>query len=103
MSDRRPKQLSNTGGERQRKRAQKVTRMVARRMFAPPAFAPIAPRTARKASDATETIGTSALPGDTITISNGMAAPNENIAAEASAAWTGRAAVISEMPSSSRA
>jgi hypothetical protein len=39
--------------------------------LAPPAFAPIAPRTARKASDAPETIGTIALPGDTTTISNG--------------------------------
>lgn len=82
---------------------QNVTRMVARRMFAPPAFAPITPRTARKASDAPETIGTSALLGDTTTISNGMAAPTENIAAEASAAWTGRATLISDIPSSSRA
>ena len=70
--------------------------MVARRMLAPPARAPIAPRTARKASDAADTTGTNALPGDTTTISNGIAAPTENIAADVSAAWIGRAAVISE-------
>ena len=56
--------------------------MVARRMLAPPARAPIAPKTARKASDAADTTGTNALPGDTTTISNGIAAPTENIAAD---------------------
>ena len=35
--------------------------------------------------------------------SSGMAAPTANVAADASAAWTGRAACISVMPSSSRA
>jgi hypothetical protein len=44
-----------------------------------------------------------ALAGDTTTMSNGMTAPTENEAAEVSAACTGRAVVISEMPSSSRA
>ena len=42
--------------------------------------------------------GTSAFAGDTTTMSNGMAAPIENIAAEVSAACTGRAAVISDNP-----
>src|SRR5665213_924389 len=82
---------------------QNVTRAVARRMFAPPAFAPIAPRTARKPKDAANTIGTSAPGGDITTISKGIAAPTENDAAEVSAACTGRAVVISEIPSSSRA
>ena len=82
---------------------QKVTRAVARRMFAPPAFAPIAPKRERNPKDAAETIGTSALAGDTTTMSNGMAAPTENITADVSAACTGRAVVISEIPSSSRA
>ena len=82
---------------------QNVTRTVARRMFAPPARAPMAPSRARKPSDAPATIGSSAFVGDTTTMSNGMAAPIENIAAEVSAACTGRAAVTSDIPSSSRA
>src|SRR6185503_15059381 len=82
---------------------QKVTRAVARRMCAPPAFAPIAPRRARKPKDAADTMGTSAPAGDTTTMSKGMAAPTENITADVSAACTGRAVVISEIPSSSRA
>lgn len=82
---------------------QKVTRAVARRMCAPPAFAPIAPRSARKPNDAAETMGTSAPAGDTTTMSKGMAAPTENITADVNAACTGRAVVISEIPSSSRA
>ena len=82
---------------------QKVTRNVARKMFAPPAFAPIAPNKARKPNDAADTIGTSTFVGETTTISNGMAAPTENITADVSAACTGRAVVISEIPSSSRA
>ena len=82
---------------------QNVTRAVARRTFAPPALAPIAPRRARKPKDAADTMGTSALAGDTTTMSKGMAAPTENVAADVSAACTGRAVVISEIPSSSRA
>src|ERR1017187_7864635 len=82
---------------------QNVTRTVARRIFAPPTFAPIAPRRARKPKDAVNTIGTSAPVGDTTTISKGIAAPTVNDAAEASAACTGRAVVVFEIPSSSRA
>ena len=37
------------------------------------------------------------------TIANGSDAPTEKVAADVSAAWTGRAALISESPSSSRA
>src|SRR5450756_176864 len=83
------------------KAPQNVTRTVARRTLAPPARAPIAPRTARKPKDAADTSGTSAPAGDTTTMSKGMAAPTENDAAEVSAACTGRAVVISEIPSSS--
>src|SRR6188768_4054570 len=61
---------------------QNVTRAVARRMFAPPAFAPIAPRRARKPKDAADTMGTRAFAGDTTTIAKGIAAPTENVAAE---------------------
>ena len=71
-------------------------------IFAPPAFAPIAPSSARKHKDAIDTTGTSALAGDTITMSKGMAAPTANVAADVSAACTGRAVVVSEIPSSSR-
>jgi len=41
--------------------------------------------------------------GDTTTMSKGKAAPTENVSAEVSAAYTGRALVTSEIPSSSRA
>ena len=77
---------------------QNVTRAVARKTFAPPALAPTAPRRARKPKDAANTTGTSALAGDTTTMSKGMAAPTENVAADVSAACTGRAVVISEIP-----
>src|ERR1017187_106422 len=82
---------------------QNVTRTVARKILAPPAFAPIAPRSARNPNEAANTIGTRTLVGDTTTMSKGMAAPMANDAAEVSAACTGRAVVISEIPSSSRA
>src|SRR5665647_1028261 len=55
------------------KAPQNVTRTVARRTLAPPARAPIAPRTARKPKDAADTSGTSAPAGDTTTMSRGMA------------------------------
>ena len=82
---------------------QNVTRAVARRTFAPPALAPTAPRRARKPKDAADTMGTSAAAGETTTMSKGIAAPTENVAADVRAACTGRAVVISEIPSSSRA
>jgi hypothetical protein len=69
---------------------QNVTRAVARRTFAPPALAPIAPRRARKPKDAADTIRTSALAGDTTTMSKGMATPTANVAAEVNAACTVR-------------
>ena len=80
---------------------QNVTRAVAGRTFAPPALAPIAPKSERKTSEATDTIGTKMLAGETSTINRGMAAPTANVAADVSAAWTGRAVVICEIPSSS--
>ena len=65
---------------------QNVTRAVAVTMFAPPAFAPIAPSKARNASEAAETTGTSREGGEIRTITSGMAAPTENDAAEVRAA-----------------
>lgn len=62
------------------KAPQKVTRAAARRMFAPPAFAPMAPRKARKPRDADDTIGTSAPAGETTTMSKGIAAPTAKVA-----------------------
>lgn len=80
---------------------QKVTLTIALGMFAPPAFAPTAPSTARNNSDAKATIGTVSPGGATKTIIRGKAAPTVNDPAEASAAWTGRAVVASDIPSSS--
>lgn len=85
------------------KAPQNVTRTVARRTFAPPALAPTAPRSARNTRDAAETIGISASAGDMAAMSNGMAAPVENMTADVRAACTGRVVVISDIPSSSRA
>ena len=42
---------------------QNVTQAVARKMLAPPVFAPIAPSSARNPKEATETMGTSAVAG----------------------------------------
>jgi hypothetical protein len=70
---------------------------------APPVLAPRNPKTARKISDPAETIRIRRLDGDASTSASGAAAPAENVAAEVSAAWIGLAAVISDMPSSSRA
>ena len=54
-------------------------------------------------NDAADTLGIIALNGENTTINKGNAAPMQKVAADASAAWTGRALVISEIPSSSRA
>ena len=51
---------------------QNVTRVVARMIFAPPAFAPSAPSRARKPKDAMDTTGMSMAGGDTTTMSNGI-------------------------------
>lgn len=56
----------------------------------------------RKPKDAPKTMGTSKSVGGRRTISKGMAAPSEKVAANVSAACTRRAVVISEIPSSSR-
>jgi hypothetical protein len=79
------------------KAPQNVTRAVALRTFAPPALAPIAPRRPRKPKDAAETIGTSIVAGATTTISNGIAAPTANVAADVRAACTGRAVDTSDI------
>ena len=61
------------------------------------------PSTARNNSELPETTHISADAGTSTTTISGKAAPTENVAADAIAAWTGRAVSISEMPSSSRA
>ena len=96
-------ELADAGRHGHGQCSQNATRVVARMMSAPPAFAPSAPSRARKPKDAMDTIGMSIVGGDTTTMSNGMAAPTENVVADVRAACTGRAVVISEMPSSSRA
>ena len=67
------------------------------------ALAPMAPSSARKAREATDTAIVRLPSGNRNTINSGMAAPTEKVAAEVRAAWIGRAWVNSEMPSSSRA
>jgi hypothetical protein len=70
---------------------QNVTRMVPRIIPAPPVRAAKAPNAAKKTSEVADTI-TMALPIGTIAaVINGIAAPTANVAADASAAWTGRA------------
>jgi hypothetical protein len=61
------------------------------------------PKDARKPRDAADTTGTSVLADDTAAMNRDIAAPTENDTADVNAASTGRAVVISEMPSSSRA
>ncbi len=82
---------------------QNVTRAAARNTGEPPARAAKEPNSARKHNELPETIQTSAEVGTKTTIRSGMAAPTANVAAEASAACTGRALRVSEMPNSSRA
>ena len=81
---------------------QKATRAVARSTLAPPRRAPTAPSAARKTNEARKTAGINALCGKMKTTSKGSAAPAAKVAAEVSAACTGRAVLISEIPSSSR-
>ena len=78
---------------------QALAREVAQQLIAKDAL--MAHARARNPKEAADTIGTSALAGEMTTISNGMAAPTENITADVNAACTGRALVISEIPSSS--
>jgi hypothetical protein len=82
---------------------QNVSRKVGIRILAPPALAPIAQRSARKINEPRATIGSKSAGGETRTSISGAAAPTEKVAADASAACTGRAVLISEIPSSSRA
>ena len=81
------------------KAPQNVTRTVALSTLAPPIWAPIAPRNARKINEAAETAGISQAAGDRAAVDSGRAAPTAKVAAEVNAAWIGRAAVISDMPS----
>ena len=80
---------------------QNVTRIVAGNIVAPPDRAPTAPSMARKISDAAETVIIIIDMGVRNVASSGSAAPTENVAADVTAACTGRADTISEIPSSS--
>ena len=81
---------------------QKATRIAALSNGAPPAFAPTAPKTARETRDTIPITGPTLPIGVRRAVKNGTAAPTAKDAADANAAWTGRAAVVSDMPSSSR-
>jgi hypothetical protein len=63
---------------------QKHTLIIPLTTFAPPALAPMAPKSARNASDAAVTIQTSLLVGEMIAMSSGIAAPTANVAADVS-------------------
>ena len=82
---------------------QKTTLIVGRRIAAPPVLAPIMPSNPRKTNEPIETTGSNQGDGETSVRTRGAAAPREKVAAEAKAACTGRAVLISEIPSSSRA
>ena len=99
--DNRSENFPDTGGESHRQRSPKCHSAGGPQDVC--TVAPIAPRRARKLKDAADTMGTRAPAGDTTTMSKGMAAPTDNVAAEVNAACTGRALVISDIPSSSRA
>ena len=62
---------------------QKVTRIDARRTFAPPALAPTAPSKAKNSNDAIDTIGDNSDTGETTARSNGNAAPIAKVMADA--------------------
>jgi hypothetical protein len=81
---------------------QKVTRATPRQTDAPPALAPIAPRTARKIKDSTVTQRLIIVSGTSAAVASGSAAPTAKVRAEAPAATSGFASVCSEIPSSSR-
>lgn len=80
------------------KAPQNATRTVALATGAPPAFAPLAPRIARKNNDEMGTLTIIiAVFGVSHAAIMGSAAPAVNVAAEVSAACTGRAVVTSVM------
>lgn len=70
---------------------QKVTRTAARKTPAPPAFAPMAPSSAKHPREAAETMGMIASRGAIPTTRSGSAAPAAKVTAEVKAACTGRA------------
>ena len=82
---------------------QKVTRPAPASTPAPPTRAAMAPSRARKTSEVAGTQAMSVAGGASAVTPSGSAAPTVKLAAEASAACTGRALMVSEMPSSSRA
>src|SRR5260221_3765355 len=82
---------------------QNVTRMAPVDIPAPPARAASAPSTARKSSDDAATMTIRCVSDAAIATASGRAPPMAELAADASAAWSGRAWRAVVMPSSSRA
>src|SRR5262249_38178831 len=78
---------------------QRTTRAAAVPARAPPTFAASHPRIASSASEEPATTGRSVVSGAMATVKSGAAEPTAKLAADASAAWGGRARSISVMPS----
>jgi hypothetical protein len=68
-----------------------VTRIAPTGTLAPPTLAARPPRTARNISEVPETTGIRLESETMAAASSGMAAPTAKLAADVSAAWTGRA------------
>src|SRR6185503_5960097 len=82
---------------------QKVTRMADFIIGAPPARAANTPKQTRKMRELIATTEINLVSGVTSTVRSGIPAPTAKVTADASAACTGRAVKLSEMPSSSLA
>src|SRR6476620_10938665 len=82
---------------------QNATRAAPTIADAPPAAAAIAPSAIRQTVETTDTVIARLLNGATRIVKTGTAAPAANEAADATAAWIGRAASSVVRPSSSRA
>src|SRR3989338_1126131 len=77
---------------------QNVTRSTPRQTEAPPALAPTAPSSARKASDSPVTQSVIVASGTSAAVAKGSAAPTAKVSADAPAATKGLASVCSEIP-----
>ena len=102
-SDNRSEQLPDSSGECHRQRTPECHPGAGTQDVRAACFCTDRAQKSEKSQDAADTMGTRALADDTTTINRGMAAPAENVTADVSAACTGRAVVMSEIPSSSRA
>ena len=85
------------------KALQQVTRIIPGMIFAPPVRAAKPPRQASEINAAAVTVAISHCCGVQIATNSGSNAPLAKLAAEVMAACNGRAELVAEMPSSSRA